>query len=74
MSMGMANFSASDLQFLSIITVVMIIMMALVGSFAVMLTDGGYKLKIFFYIAMTTFISGVSLLVVPPMVAGILKV
>jgi flagellar protein FlaJ len=74
MSMGMANFSASDLQFLSIITVVMIVMMALVGSFAVMLTDGGYKLKIFFYIAMTTFISGVSLLVVPPMVAGILKV
>ena len=72
--MGMASFTPQDLQFLATITVIMIILMALVSSFAVLITDGGYRLKVFFYIALTIFISGISLIIVSPMVAGILTV
>lgn len=73
-SMGMANFSPEDLQFLGLITLIMILAMAMMSSLAVLFSDGGYRLKIFFYIALTIFISGVSLIAVPPMVAGILTI
>lgn len=74
MSLGMADFSAADLQFLSAVTVVMILAMAIIAAIAIMLCDGGFKLKTAFYLAMTIFISGICMLVVPGMVAGILKV
>lgn len=74
MSLGMAEFSQADLQFLSMITIVMIVALAIVGAAAIILSDGGYKLKVTFYLAITTFISGISFIVVPPMVAGILTV
>lgn len=73
-SMGMAEFSPSDLQFLTTITVVMIVLLAVVSAAAIILSDGGYKLKVSLYLALTIFISGISFIVVPPMVAGILKV
>lgn len=72
MSLGMAEFSAADLQFLQTITVGMVILLAIVSASAIILCDGGFKVKAAFYLALTIFISGVSFLVVPPMVAGIL--
>lgn len=74
MSMGMANFSPEDLQFLSTITIVMILALALIGTAAVTMTDGGYKLKGLLFGALSIFISGVSLLVVPPVVSSILTI
>lgn len=74
MSIGMAEFSPEQLQFLASITVVMILLLALVSATAIILSDGGYRLKIALYLALTIFISGVSMIVVPPMVAGILTV
>jgi archaellum biogenesis protein FlaJ (TadC family) len=74
MSIGMANFSPSDLQFLTSMTIFMIVALAFVSAAAIILCDGGYKPKAALYLAMTIFISGVSMIVVPPMVAGILKV
>lgn len=74
MSIGMADFSAEDLQFLSTVTIVMVLLMALIAASAILFCSGGYSLKIAFYLAMTLLISGVSMLLVPPMVAGILKV
>ncbi|MCA9915910.1 MAG: hypothetical protein KC496_21295, partial [Anaerolineae bacterium] len=71
-NMGMAQFSAADLQFLSTITVAMVVMLALVSAAAIILSDGGYKLKAALYLALTIFISGLSMIVVPPMVGGIL--
>jgi archaeal flagellar protein FlaJ len=73
MSLGMAEFTPEQLQFLTLITLVMIVTQALVNAAAIIFCDGGYKLKVFLYMALTLFISGVSLLVVPVMVSGILK-
>jgi flagellar protein FlaJ len=74
MAMSLISISASDLQFLSMITIVMILLLALVGTAAIIFCDGGYKLKAALYLALTLLVSGISLLVVPPMVASILKV
>jgi archaeal flagellar protein FlaJ len=72
MSMGMAQFSAGDLQFLTGITVAMVLALAVVSASAMIFCDGGYKLKVSFYLSFIIFICGISFLVVPPMVAGIL--
>jgi flagellar protein FlaJ len=73
MSLGMAEFTPEQLQFLAMITLVMIIAQALVNAAAIIFCDGGYRLKVFLYMALTLFISGLSLLFVPVMVSGILK-
>ncbi|MBZ0301539.1 MAG: type II secretion system F family protein [Anaerolineae bacterium] len=73
-NMGMASFTPAELQFLSSLTVTMIILMAVVTALAIILSDGGYKLKMTLYLSMTIFISGVSMLVVPPVVASILTI
>jgi flagellar protein FlaJ len=72
MSLGMAEFSDADLAFLSMITVMMILLLALVSAAAIILCDGGFKVKVAFYLSLTIFISGISYIVVPPMVSGIL--
>lgn len=72
MSLGMAQFSQDDLQFLSVITMTMMIMISATSASAVMFADGGMKLKIFFYLALTVCISGLSLIIVPPLVSNIL--
>lgn len=72
MSLGMAEFSAADLQFLSTLTLSMLVMLALVSAAAIILSDGGNKLKVTFWMALTMFIAGISYLVVPPMVSGLL--
>jgi len=72
MSLGIAEFSASDLQFLSLITVTMVIFMAVIASVAIILSNGGYRLKVTMYLALTGFISGVSFIIVPPLVASVL--
>lgn len=74
MSLGMAEFSPAELNFLAMLTILMIILLAIVSAIAIILTDGGYRLKVAFYLAITIFISGVSMLVVPPMVASILTI
>jgi len=73
MSLGMANFSAADLQFLSAITVIMVLSLAVIGAAAAIFTDGGFKLKGALYLALMIFISGLCMIVVPPMVASILS-
>jgi archaeal flagellar protein FlaJ len=74
MSMTMVSFTEGDLLFLSNLTVTMILLLSIVGAAAIIFGDGGYKLKGAFYLAICLFISGISFLVVPPMVNGILTV
>ena len=74
LSIGMAEFSAGELEFLATLTVVMVLLMATINATAVILGDGGYRFKFAFYLAITILISGVCFLVVPPMVAGILTI
>lgn len=73
MNLTLANFTDSDLQFLSGITIAMILLLAAVCAAAVTLGDGGYRLKGYFYLGITIWISGLSFLLVPPIVASILK-
>jgi flagellar protein FlaJ len=72
MNMTMAQFTPAELQFLSLVTVSMILALAAVSAGAVIATDGGYKLKVAFFLALTIFVSGVCFIVVPPMVDSIL--
>jgi archaellum biogenesis protein FlaJ (TadC family) len=73
MSLGLAEFSPDELAFLGVITAVMIAAISVASSAAVIFCDGGLKLKVFLYLSLTVFISGLSFMIVPPMVAGILK-
>lgn len=72
-SLTIGQFSAGDLQFLSALTLAMVLILGVVSAAAMIFCDGGYKLKVTLYLAMIIFISGVCFLVVPPMVAGILS-
>lgn len=72
LSLAMAQFSPQDLQLLSAITVVMVLMLSIVSAVAIILCDGGYKLKVTLYLSLIICISGLSFIFVPPMVAGIL--
>jgi flagellar protein FlaJ len=74
LNLGMANFTAAELEFLTMITVTMVLMLAIVSATAIILGDGGYKLKGIFYLSLTVFISGMSFILVPPMVDGILTI
>jgi flagellar protein FlaJ len=73
-SLSLVSVTAADVQFLNTITIIMIVLLALVGAASIVFCDGGYKLKGALYLALTLLISGISLLVVPGVVAGILKV
>jgi archaellum biogenesis protein FlaJ (TadC family) len=73
MSLGMAQFTPEDLAFLSAITVVMVLLLALVAAAAMIFCDGGSKLKIALFLALIMFISGLCFLAVPPMVTGMLQ-
>ena len=72
MSLGLAEFSASDLAFLDFITITMVVAIAIASAAAIIFCDGGLKLKVFFYLSITVFIAGLTFIFVPSMVAGIL--
>jgi flagellar protein FlaJ len=74
MSLGMAEFTAGELNFLALMTVTMIVMLGIVSATAIVLADGGYRLKVTLYMVSTMFISGIALLVVPPLVSNILTI
>ncbi|MBN8639618.1 MAG: type II secretion system F family protein [Anaerolineae bacterium] len=73
MSLGMAQFTASDLQFLASITVFMILALALVSAAAIIFCSGGYKVKVAMYAGLLISLSGIALVLVPPAVANMLK-
>jgi len=73
MNFGMANFTPGDLQFLSGMTVAMVLVLAAVSAASIILADGGLRLKGALFLALMFFISGIAFIGVPPMVAGILK-
>lgn len=73
MKMTMAQFSPEQLSFLSNSTMIMVVMLAIVAATAMVLTDGGFKLKVTQYLAFTVLISGLALAFVPSMVNGILQ-
>ncbi|MEK7787487.1 MAG: type II secretion system F family protein [Chloroflexota bacterium] len=71
-ALPMAVLTPEQLSFLTVLTVVMIILLAMISTLAIVASDGGFKLKFAFYLALALLISGVSFLVVPPVVASII--
>lgn len=74
MSLGMAEYSPHDLQFLYATTVTMVLLLAVASSAAIVASDGGSRLKGFFWLSLMLLVSGISFLVVPQVVANILQI
>jgi archaellum biogenesis protein FlaJ (TadC family) len=55
-------------------TVIMVILLAVVSAVAIIVSDGGYKYKMLFYLSALLLMSGLSFWFVPPLVAKILVV
>ncbi len=72
MSLGLAEFAPGDLEFLGGVTAAMVLAISAASAAAIIFCDGGLKLKVFLYLAITIFISGVSFMVIPTLVSGIL--
>ena len=68
----MFAFSTPQIQFLSLITVGMVILLAVVNSFVIVATEGAHLIKMTYYLAMMTLLSGICFLVIPPFVQGII--
>lgn len=64
----------AQLQFLDVMTVTMVVLLAVVSALAIVASDGGYKFKLTLYLAALLAASGVCFWVVPPVVARILTV
>lgn len=68
----LASFSPIQIQFLDYMTLTMVVLLAVVSGMAIIASDGGYKFKLTFYLAVLLFMSGLSFWIVPPVVAKIL--
>ncbi|MCB8942977.1 MAG: type II secretion system F family protein [Ardenticatenaceae bacterium] len=68
------SLTPEQLQFLDVITIMMVVLLAVISALAIIVSDGGYKFKLVLYLAVLLFMSGISFWVVPPVVARILTV
>ena len=71
-AMALPTFNTPQVGFFNVITIVMVILLSTINSYAIIATDGGHKYKAVFYLSLLLALSGVSFMIVPPMVAGIL--
>ncbi len=74
MRMSMADFTPDELVFLTNLTGGMVLLLAAIGALAIIFSDGGFRLKIALYLAITLMISGVAFLIVPPLVDSIVSI
>ena len=58
-------FSLPDVSFLEQLTMGMVVLLALINAFAAVSSEGAHLLKIFFYLPMLLFLSGVGFLFAP---------
>jgi flagellar protein FlaJ len=72
-TLPMSSLTPEQLTFLTQLTVAMIILMAAISTLAILASDGGFKYKSAFYLALELLISGGVFLVVPPIVASIVR-
>lgn len=71
-AMALPTFNTPQVGFFNVITIVMVILLSAINSYAIISTDGGHKYKAVFYLSLLLALSGISFIIVPPMVAGIL--
>jgi flagellar protein FlaJ len=68
MAMGMFDFGLPQVKFLGTLTTGMILVLALTNAFAIVASEGSHLSKILLYLSILLFLSGLSSLVVPPLV------
>lgn len=65
LTMNMFTFGTPQIQFLEQITIGIVLALAFTNAFAAVASEGSLLLKIFFYLSILLFLSGVSFLIVP---------
>ena len=73
-TMPLGSFDSINLPMLQLITLTMVVLLAVVSALAIIASDGSYKLKLSFYIAILMTISGACFWFVPPAVANLLTI
>lgn len=71
-AMALPTFNTPEVGFFEIITICMVILLSVINAYAIIATDGGHTYKAAFYLSLLLAFGGISFIVVPPMVAGIL--
>lgn len=66
------SFAAPPTDLLEKVTIALLILLALVNSFAIISSEGTHLFKISFYLSIMLFLTGIAFLVVPPLVSGLL--
>ena len=69
---SMFSFNAPQMDFLSTITVGMVVLLALINAFAIVASEGGHLIKMTYYLALLSILSGFCFIVVTPLVATVL--
>lgn len=68
---ALPTFNTPAVGFFEIITIVMVILLSVVNAYAIIATDGGHKYKAVFFLALLLILSGVSFMILPSLVEGI---
>jgi len=67
-ALSVLPFSLPDLSFLGQMTMGMVLILAFTNAFAMVSSEGSHLLKMFLYLSILLFVSGVSFLTVPSLV------
>ena len=74
-AMGLKNmfvFDTAQAQYLTMITIGMVLTLAVVNAFAIVASEGGHLLKMTFYLCILLILSGLCFIVVPPLVKTVM--
>jgi flagellar protein FlaJ len=71
-TLALPTFNAPQVGFFEWITIVIVILLSIINAYAIIATDGGHKYKATFYLSLLLLLPGISFIVVPPLVKGIL--
>ena len=69
---SMMSFSAPQMNFLTTITIGMLFILSVINGFAIAASEGSHLIKITYYLAIMLILVGVSFVVVPPIVRGMI--
>jgi archaellum biogenesis protein FlaJ (TadC family) len=70
---GMLTFAAPNMEFVTFFVSVMILLLTAANSFAPYAATGGNRFKVFLFMSVMMFISGVAVLVVPRIVSALFE-
>lgn len=68
---ALPGFGSVQVQLLTPATTIMVLMLALINAIAIVVTDGGHAIKTSYYLSILLILSGISFIVVPPLMAAV---